>query len=73
MRENLERKGAKKMETVKITVKKWYYVSWSPRTGEATYGNCFETEEKRSEFISRISKISISIHTWENEYLIEAE
>ena len=61
------------METIKITVKKWYYVSWSPRTGEATYGNCFKTEEERNQFIDRIKKISISIHTWENEYLTEAE
>ena len=61
------------METVKIEVKKWYYISWSPRTGEATYGNCFKTEEERNQFIDRIKKISTSIHTWENEYLIEAE
>ena len=61
------------MESVKITVKKWYYISWSPRTGEATYGNCFKTEEERNQFIDRIKKISKSIHTWENEYLIEAE
>ena len=61
------------METVKITTKKWYYISWSPKTGEATYGNCFETEEERNQFISRIIKISLSIRTWENEYLIEAE
>lgn len=61
------------METVKIIMKKWYYISWSTRTGEATYGNCFETEEERNQFIDRIKKISTSIHTWENEYLIEAE
>ena len=61
------------METVKIKTKKWYYVSWSPRTGEATYGNCFETEEERDNFIDRIRKISISIRTWENEYLIEED
>ena len=61
------------MESVKITVKKWYYVSWSPRTGEATYGNCFETEAERNQFIDRIKKISKSIHIWENEYLTEEE
>lgn len=54
-----------------ITVKKWYFVSWTPWTGEETYGNSFETEEKRSEFISRLK--ARTIHTWENEYLIEAE
>ena len=54
-----------------ITVKKWYYVSWTPSTGEATYGNSFETEEKRSEFISRLK--ARTIHTWEKEHLIEAE
>ena len=64
---NLKRKGVSKM----ITTKKWYYVSWTPWTGEATYGNSFETEEKRSEFISRIK--AKTIQTWENEYLIEAE
>ena len=57
------------METVKITVKKWYYVSWTPWTGEATYGNSFETEKERNKFISRLK--ARSINTWENEYLIE--
>ena len=61
------------MKTVKITTKKWYYVSWSPKTGEATYGKCFKTEEERNQFISKIIKISTSIHTWENEYLIEED
>lgn len=61
------------MKKVKITVKKWYYVSWSTRTGEATYGNSFETEEERNQFINRIIKISTSIQTWENEYLIEED
>ena len=60
----------KKMKTV-IKVKKWYYISWTPWTGEATYGNSFETEEERNEFISRIK--ARSIQTWEKEYLIEAE
>lgn len=59
------------METVKIEVKKWYYVSWTPWTGEATYGNSFETETERNQFISRIK--AKTIHTWEKEYLIEAE
>lgn len=58
------------MENVKIVVKKWYYVRWTPRTGGANYGNCFETEEERNQFIDRIKKISTSIHLWENEYLI---
>lgn len=61
------------METVKIKVEKWYYVRWTPRTGEASYGNCFRTEEERNQFIDRIKKISTSIHIWENEYLTEEE
>ena len=54
-----------------IKAKKWYYVSWTPCTGEATYGNSFETEEKRSQFISRIKAKNIKM--WEKEYLIEEE
>ena len=59
------------MKTVKITVKKWYYVSWTPWTGEATYGNGFWTEAERDQFISRLK--ARSVQTWETEYLIEED
>ena len=43
-----------------------HYVSWSPRSGEATYTNSFRTAEERARFIEGIC--AKSVHTWDNVY-----
>lgn len=42
----------------------FYYVSWSPKTGESTHTNCFLSEEERARYI-RLLRKDITIHTWE--------
>lgn len=46
-----------------------YYVSWSPRDGEATYSNSFDTAEQRDKFASDVAHIAKSgrVHTWDKE------
>lgn len=43
-----------------------FYLSWSPRTGQATYTRAFDTEAERAAFIHRID--AKSVQTWENTY-----
>ena len=43
-----------------------YVISWSPRSGEATYTRMFETASERDSFAAGID--AKSIHTWENTY-----
>lgn len=42
-----------------------YYVSWSPRIGEATYTRSFDTAEERDKFATWID--AKSVQTWESE------
>lgn len=44
-----------------------YYVSWSLKTGEATYGRSFDTEAERDKFAADMKPISTSVQTWESE------
>ena len=46
-----------------------YYVSWSLKTGEATYSRSFSTAAERDSFAASMATISKSVHTWENEYV----
>lgn len=43
---------------------RYYYVSWSPKTGEATYTKGFATAEEREKYIWLIGSKK-SIQTWE--------
>lgn len=43
-----------------------YCISWSPKTGEATYTRIFHSADERAAFIQRID--AKSVHTWENTY-----
>lgn len=47
---------------------KRFFVSWSPRRGEATYSRSFGSEAERAEFIRVFIPDARSVHTWENEY-----
>lgn len=47
-----------------------YYVSWSPKTGEATYTRFFLSEAERAEYIRRV--YAASVHTWESAYTVQA-
>lgn len=44
-----------------------YYVSWSLKTGEATYGRAFDTAAERDKFAASMKPISTTVHTWEKE------
>lgn len=44
-----------------------YMVSWSPKTGEATYTRGFDTQDERDAFVGRISSIAKCVHTWDKE------
>ena len=44
-----------------------YYVSWSLKTGEATYSRSFSTAAERDKFSASMKSISTSVHTWEKE------
>jgi len=43
---------------------KVYYVSWSPKSGEATYSRCFDSAEERDHFADGIRTIAKSVSTW---------
>lgn len=45
-----------------------FYLSWSPRRGEATYTRAFSTEAERADFITRIAYDARTYSTWENVY-----
>lgn len=42
-----------------------YYLSWSPKSGEATYSRCFDTIAEREKYRSMIEYSAASISTWE--------
>lgn len=44
----------------------YYYLSWSPRTGESTYTRCFATAADRDHYAAMID--AKSVHTWETTY-----
>lgn len=44
-----------------------FYVSWSPREGEATYTRCFPSAVERDGFAAGLSKWC-KVRTWENYY-----
>jgi hypothetical protein len=44
-----------------------YYVSWSLKTGEATYSRSFDTAAERDSFAASMKPISKSVHTWDRE------
>lgn len=43
----------------------FYYLSWSPTVGEATYTHCFDSEEERNYFIRNRLDSRVSYRTWE--------
>lgn len=44
----------------------YYYCSWSSNfVGEACYTRCFNSEEERKAFISRIACKRVTVRTWE--------
>lgn len=44
-----------------------YYVSWSLKTGEATYTRSFDTSAERDKFAASMKPISTIVHTWDRE------
>jgi hypothetical protein len=44
-----------------------YYVSWSLKTGEATYARSFDTAAERDKFAASMKPISTIVHTWNRE------
>ena len=49
------------------TVYTAYYMSWSPKSGEATYSRSFDTSAERDRFAASVSSIAKSVHTWNKE------
>lgn len=45
---------------------KWFYLSWSPRFGEATYTRCFPSEEEREKFEKCLPSYC-KVSKWEHE------
>ena len=46
----------------------YYYISWSLKTGEATYTKSFDTAEARDKFAAGMACICKSIDTWERKF-----
>jgi len=44
-----------------------YYVSWSLKTGEATYSRSFDTAAERDSFAASMRTISTTVHTWDGK------
>jgi len=44
-----------------------YYMSWSPKSGEATYSRSFSTAAERDKFADSIACIAKSVHKWDRE------
>lgn len=45
-----------------------YKLSWSPKSGEATYTRSFDSDEERASFRARIAYDAKSVYMWENIY-----
>ena len=59
------RRTAAQMEG-KNTMTIYYYVAWSPRSGEATYTRCYTSREERDSMAASIASISKTVNTWDN-------
>ena len=42
-----------------------YYVSWSPKSGEATYSRCFSDKDERDKFANGL--YAKSVHIWDSQ------
>lgn len=45
-----------------------YSLSWSPKSGEATYTRTFHSKEARDSFRARVAYDAKSISTWESTH-----
>ena len=45
-----------------------YCLSWSPKSGEATYTRMFDSKDARDSFSARIASAANSVSSWENTY-----
>ena len=45
----------------------YYYVSWSLKTGEATYCRSFDSAAERDSFAASMKPIAASIMIWDRE------
>lgn len=47
----------------------FYYLAWSPKSGESTFTNCFDHLEQRERFKKLLGNTAKSIREWENEVI----